>query len=335
MEKLSNHRSYDGIKLAIIGAGKWGKNHIRTANSLLRSENIIVFDTNANASEIVASVNSDIHFTTEIENVTNNKEINAVIISSPAETHYELSREFIENGKNVLVEKPITLQVDHAEELVELSNNNNVKLMVGHVLLYHPAVEKIKEGINEGKIGTLQYLYSNRLNLGALRKEENVFWSFAPHDISLLQYIIEDDPINIESFGAVYLQRDIEDTTLTYLEYPNNIRGHIHVSWLHPFKEQRLVVVGDEGMYVFEDTLKTDKLKLYKKGFKIGENGFEKYDEDFVSIELEDKMPLTEEHVHFYASILNDTKPITDGKHALQVLKILDAATKKLHKAAV
>lgn len=326
---------YNKINLGIIGAGRWGKNHVRTANGLLDAGNITVFDTNPEAANIINNINPDINFTTNIDDILNNNDLNAVVISSPAETHYQLAKQCMQKGKNVLVEKPITLVVDEAEELAKIAEEYKVKLMVGHVLLYHPAVIKIKEGIQQGNIGKLQYVYSNRLNLGALRKEENVFWSFAPHDISLLQFYIEQEPVNIEAHGAIYLQHNIEDTTLTYFDYPNNIKAHIFVSWLHPFKEQRLVIVGDTGMYVFEDSLKTDKLKLYRKGFRQGENGLEKYDDDFESISFEEKMPLTEEHIHFYESIINDTTPRTDGRHALQVLKILDTATKKLHKETV
>ncbi|MBI9073435.1 MAG: Gfo/Idh/MocA family oxidoreductase [Melioribacteraceae bacterium] len=324
--------NFKKINLAIIGSGRWGFNHVRTAKSLLEANQITVFDTNKAAEEKIRELNSEIKFTSDISNILSDESINAVIIATPAETHFEIAKKCLESGKNVLVEKPITLHVDEAQKLYDLSVNNNLKLMVGHVLLYHPAVLKIKEEMESGKIGKLQYIYSNRLNLGAIRSEENILWSFAPHDISIMQFFTDSYPTDITAKGEDFIQNGIEDTTLTYLEYPTGVRGHIFVSWLHPFKEQRLVVIGEKGMYVFEDSLKTDKLKFYDKGFKKVDGEFQKFDNDFESIEFEAKMPLGEEHLHFYNSILNNTTPRTDGKHALEVLRILDSATKELKK---
>lgn len=321
---------FKDINLAIIGAGRWGFNHVRTANSLLNPNQITVFDTNELAKEKVAELNSGINFTTDINNILDDESINAVIIATPAETHFELAKSCMEAGKNVLVEKPITLYVEEAQKLYDLSLNLNLKLMVGHVLLYHPALLKIKQEITSGKIGKLQYIYSNRLNLGAIRSEENILWSFAPHDISIMQFLTESYPSSITARGEDFLQNGIEDTTLTYLKYPTGVHGHIFVSWLHPFKEQRLVVVGEKGMYVFEDSLKTDKLKFYDKGFEKVDGEFRKFDNDFEAVDFEEKMPLAEEQIHFYNSIINNTTPRTDGKHALEVLRILDAATKEI-----
>jgi UDP-2-acetamido-3-amino-2,3-dideoxy-glucuronate N-acetyltransferase len=318
------------LKIGIIGAGRWGKNHVRTANSLLQPEQIVVLDFDDKKSGIVKEINEKIIFTTDINQILNDPDISGVIIASPAETHYELTKQALMAGKNVLVEKPIALDVGEAEELVKVAENKNLKLMVGHVLLYHPAVLKIKEEIDSGRIGMLQYIYSNRLNLGAIRSEENILWSFAPHDISVIQYLVNKEPVSVKADGAVFVQKNIEDTTLTYLEYPDGVKAHIFVSWLHPFKEQRLVVIGSEGMIVFEDTLKEEKLKFYKKGFVKSEEGIEKFDSEFELIEHESKMPLTEEHIHFYDCIINDKTPRTDGNHAVEVLKILQKASEKL-----
>lgn len=318
------------IKLAIIGAGRWGFNHVRTANQLLDAKNIIVFDSFPEVENKIKELNSEINFTTDFDSVLNDKEINAVIIATPAETHFEIAKKSLEAGKNVLVEKPITLVPTEAEELLNLSLSLNLKLMVGHVLLFHPAVLRIKDGIEKGEIGHLQYIYSNRLNLGAIRSEENALWSFAPHDISVIQFLVGDNPIDVQANGGAFVQQGIEDSTLTFLTYPNNVKAHIFVSWLHPFKEQRMVIIGDKGMYVFEDSLKTEKLKLFPKGFKEVDGVIEKFDADYEVIEFESKMPLAEEQKHFYESIENDTTPRTDGKHALEVLQILDEATKRI-----
>jgi UDP-2-acetamido-3-amino-2,3-dideoxy-glucuronate N-acetyltransferase len=317
---------FDKIELGIIGSGRWGINHVRTANQLLGKNLKYVCDFDADTSERIREISNEIPFTTDPEDILTNPDINSVIVSTPAESHFELARKALLNGKNVLVEKPITLVSSDAKELVDIAENENKKLMVGHVLLYHPAVKKIKELINKNVIGKLQYIYSNRLNLGSIRSEENILWSFAPHDISVIQYLLGSNPVFIDAKGADFVQDDIEDTTLTYLVYPGNIHAHIFVSWLHPFKEQRLVIIGTEGMFVFEDSLKTDKLKFYPKGFKNVNGKPQKFEADFEVIEFENLPPLTEEHKHFYYSIINNRKPLTDGVHAVEVLEILEKA---------
>jgi UDP-2-acetamido-3-amino-2,3-dideoxy-glucuronate N-acetyltransferase len=322
---------YNGkIKLAIIGAGRWGFNHVKTAAGILSPSNITICDSSKSSIKKVKDFNPGIVTTDKIEDIINDSNINAVIIASPAETHYQIAKSILKAGKNILVEKPITLVTSEAESLLSISNKMNLKLMVGHILLYHPAVIKMKKGIDDGTIGKLQYIYSNRLNLGAIRSEENILWSFAPHDISLIQYFTGSSPETINAHGATFLQKGIEDTTLTYLEYPGNIKAHIFVSWLHPFKEQRLVVVGEKGMYVFEDSAKTEKLKFYSKGFRKVNGALEKFEEDYEVIEFENKSPLSEEHLHFYNSIINNTEPLTNGRHAIEVLKILEEASKSL-----
>lgn len=323
---MDNHK----IKLAIIGAGKWGLNHIRTAYRLLGKDLIYVCDINQEREKEVKKISPEIHFTTDLTSILDTNEINSVIISTSAETHYELAKKFILKGINVLVEKPLTLHSYETEELIKLANENDVKLMVGHVLLYHPAIKKIKELISQGLIGRIQYIYSNRLNLGSVRSEENILWSFAPHDVSVIQYFLELYPKKIYAKGSCFLQPEIEDVTLTYLKYPGNINAHIFVSWLHPFKEQRMVITGTKGMLVFEDSLKSEKLKFYPKGF-ININGvIQKFDDNYKVIDFPDKQPLEEEQQHFFNCIMNNTKPLTDGQHALEVLKILEEATTKL-----
>lgn len=317
---------FEEIGLGIIGAGRWGINHVRTANQLLGKNLKFVCDFNSAAADKVAGVSSEIPFTTRLEDVIENPEINAVVIATPAETHYEIAKKALMKGKNVLVEKPITLISTHARELVEIADRKDMKLMVGHVLLYHPAVKKIKEMMTEDKIGRLQYIYSNRLNLGSIRTEENILWSFAPHDISVIQFLLESNPVYVDAKGATILQSEIEDTTVTYLSYPGNIHAHIFVSWLHPFKEQRLVVIGDKGMVVFEDSLKTDKLKFYPKGFKNINGSLQKFEGDFEVVEFADQQPLSEEQKHFFNSIINNKRPLTDGVHAVEVLEILEKA---------
>ena len=323
--------SYNTIRLAIIGGGRWGFNHIKTAYSLLNSSQIIVVDPNREVEKRMHENNiQEVRYFPDFDTALNDPLINSVIIATPAETHFSLALEFLKKGKNVLVEKPITLNVEEAEELVSIAEERSLKLMVGHVLLYHPAVKKIKEEILNGRIGKLQYIYSNRLNLGAVRTEENILWSFAPHDISIIQFLVDAIPESIIARGSQFLQNGIEDTTLTYINYPDNVSAHIFVSWLHPFKEQRLVVVGSEGMFVFDDTLKEGKLKFYKKGFKSVNGKIEKFDSEYEIIRIAEAMPLAEEQKHFFDCVEKDEKPLTDGRHAVEVLKILEEATQFL-----
>lgn len=322
---------FEGIKLAIIGGGKWGQNHIKTAHKLLGDKLLVVCDVNKSVEEKVKNISPDIKFSNDLDSVFSNEEINSVIIATPAETHYEISKMCLINGKHILTEKPLTLLSSETINLIEIAEKYNKKIMVGHVLLFHPAIVKLKSMIEGGVIGNIQYIYSNRLNLGTIRKEENILWSFAPHDVSIIQYLIGEKPISVYAEGAVFLQENIEDTTLTFLKYKNNISAHIFVSWLHPFKEQRLVVIGDKGMIVFEDSLKEEKLKFYKKGFNIVGDSIEKFESEYEVIPFENKQALEEEQIHFFNSILNDTVPKTDGYHAKEVLEILEQAQTNLN----
>ncbi len=323
---------FEELKIAIIGSGRWGMNHVRTASAILPPGNITVVDTNSAASEKVKAISPDIVFTGDLDAVLNDSTISCVIIATPAETHFAVGKKCMLSGKHALIEKPITLLAKDAKELADLAVEKNLKLMVGHILLYHPAVLKIKEMIDDGRIGNLQYIYSNRLNLGAIRSEENILWSFAPHDISVIQFLTGSSPVDIKASGAAFVQSVVEDTTLTYLEYPKGVHAHIFVSWLHPFKEQRLVVIGEEGMIVFEDSLPKDKLKFYKKGFKVENGKVEKFDSEAEVVAFADAQPLADEQKHFFSSVLENTEPRTNGQHALEVLRILEQATKKLKK---
>jgi len=320
------------FNIAVVGCGKWGMNHVRTANKLFGYKFKYCIDNAEGSEETVKAISDKIIFTTDIKDIINDDMVNAVIVSTPAETHFEIAKKLLLAGKNILVEKPITLNSNEAKILDEIANERDLILMVGHLLLFHPAILKIKEFINNGKLGKLQYIYSNRLNLGTVRTEENILWSFAPHDISVIQFFTEDVPSDVAATGAVFLQENIQDTTLTILKFKNNIHAHIYVSWLHPFKEQRLVVIGDKSMMMFEDTLKDNKLKFYPKGFDIVNGLPVKRDEDFENIEFASTSPLELEQKHFIDCILNHTTPRTDGKNAIEVLETLERAQNELIK---
>jgi UDP-2-acetamido-3-amino-2,3-dideoxy-glucuronate N-acetyltransferase len=327
---LNTQYSFMKFNLAIIGCGKWGFNHVKTAHRLFGDNFKIACDNFPDREALINSLSPDIKFTTSIDDIVKDPEINAVIISTPAETHFEIAKSLLENGKHVLVEKPITLNSDDAKMLKEIADENKLILMVGHLLLFHPAILKIKEFLDENKLGRLQYIYSNRLNLGTIRSEENILWSFAPHDISVIQFLTGCVPEKVLATGAVFVQNGIHDTTLTILEFPNNVHAHIYVSWLHPFKEHRLVVIGDKSMMVFEDTLPSGKLKFYPKGFDIVDGLPVKREADFEVIEYDNISPLDIEQLHFAECVKENKQPVTDGTNAIEVLETLELAQNEL-----
>ena len=319
--------------VCVIGAGYWGKNHIRTLNELGYLGGIV--ESNQETLNRFAEQYPDVKGFISLDDALQDDQFSGFTIATPAETHYPLAKQIMEAGKHVLVEKPLTLQEDHAKELVRLSEENNVNLMVGHVLLFHPAIKKIKALIDSGKIGKLQYIYSNRLNLGQVRTEENVFWSLAPHDISIFQYFTETFPEAIHASGSTFLQKGIHDSTLTQFKYPNGIEGHIFVSWLHPFKEHRLVVIGSEAMITFEDSSEGKPLNLYAKKFDMDKGVPEKIDGPVTLIEYEQKMALTEELIYFVDHLEGKKPNIANGKHALGVTKILVDVSRQLSNGVI
>ena len=209
--------------------------------------------------------NCQVYQNLDDENI--NKYDGFIIATNPS-SHFSLAKKVILKGKPVLVEKPLTMDFKSSKILCDLASERNVNLMVGHILLFHPAFQKMKELVDGGKVGEIQYIYSNRLNQGVVRKDENVFWSFAPHDIAIFQFLTNSFPDRINSIGGAFIREEIHDTTMTYLKYPNGIQGHIYVSWLHPFKEHRLVIIGTKGSIHFEDSLVNKPLLLYKKNMK-------------------------------------------------------------------
>ena len=314
--------------VCVVGAGYWGKNHIRILHELGFLGGIV--ESNKETLNRFAEQYPDVKGFLSLNEALQDKSFLGFTVATPAKTHYSVAKQAMEAGKHVLVEKPLALEKKHAEELIHLSEKNNVNLMVGHVLLFHPAIKKIKELINKGKIGKLQYIYSNRLNLGQVRMEENVFWSLAPHDISVFQYFTNSFPTSIHASGSAFLQEGIHDSTLTQLKYPSGVEGHIFVSWLHPFKEHRLVVIGTEAMITFEDSSEGKPLKLYAKKIDMEKGIPEKIDGPVTLIDYEQKMALTEE-LQYFVSHLDGKKPnIANGKHALEVTKILVWASKQL-----
>ncbi len=315
--------------VCVIGAGRWGKNHITTLHNLGYLGGIV----ESNLTVLAAFQEKFPHvpcFSTVAEAL--NEDFNGFTIATPAETHFAIAKQVMTAGKHVLVEKPLTLKAAEAVALKEMAASKKVNLMVGHVLLFHPAFQKIKQMLTDGTLGKLQYLYSNRINLGTIRTEENVFWSFAPHDIALFQYLTESMPVKVTSRGMDILQDGVHDTTITTLEYPGKTMGHIFVSWLHPFKEHRFVVVGSKGMIRFEDSQEGKPLVYYDKsvswqeGKPIPRSGAAWF------VEYDNTMPLTAELKYFTDHLNGDPITISNGESAVEVMKILEDATENLNR---
>lgn len=306
--------------VTVIGSGYWGKNLVRNFHSLgaLR----VICDTDPTREPWAKTQYPDVAFTALLEAVLEDEQIKAVAVATPAVTHYEIAKVALQTGKDVFVEKPLALQVWQGEELVGLAEKNGRILMVGHILLYHPAVIECGELISKGELGKIQYLYSNRLNIGKIRTEENILWSFAPHDISVMLALLNEEPSTVSCHGANYLHQGIADVTMSEFVFPSGVRAHIFVSWLHPFKEQRLVIVGSDKMAVFDDTA-DDKLVLYphKISWKDRIPVAVKAEAEPVPISV--KEPLQIECEHFLECIRSRERPRSDGKEGLQVLKIL------------
>jgi len=316
------------VNIAVAGAGYWGKNLVRNFESLGALK--VICDSQEKTLHDFSKRYPDVAVTESFESVLEDAQITAVSIATPAETHFEMVRASLEANKHVFVEKPLALREEQGMELQQLAEERKKVLMVGHLLQYHPAVVKLKQLVSEGELGKIQYIYSNRLNLGKIRTEENILWSFAPHDISVILSLTDEMPEWVTSSGAYYLHQNVADVTLSNLSFPSGIRAHIFVSWLHPYKEQRLVVVGDRKMAVFNDVEQKDKLLLYPHRIEWKDHVPVPDKREAERVPLDMKEPLKEECRHFIHCVKENIRPKTDGGEALRVLKVLQACQESL-----
>ena len=316
-----------GIRVAVVGCGYWGKNLVRVFSELGALDSVC--DTDESRWGALTIRGPAPRFTANLRDVLDDPAISAVALATPAATHFNLVREAIEAGKDVLVEKPLALTAAEGERLVELAERNKRILMVGHILLYHPAVIKLRQLIHEGALGRILYCYSNRLNMGLIRTEENILWSFAPHDISVMLHLLGEEPVAAEADGQSYLTPGVVDVTLSRLKFKSGVNGHIFVSWLHPVKEQRLVVVGSEKMAVFDDQA-ADKLVLYPHRVDWAGRAPKAVKAEGVAVELPPAEPLKQECLHFLECAARRETPLSDGREGLRVLRVLDACQQSL-----
>ncbi len=315
--------------IVVAGAGYWGKNLVRNFYEL--GHLYAICDSNDLLAAGFSEKYPNVPFMTDYEAVLTDDAVHGVVVATPAAMHYGMVKRALTAGKHVLVEKPLSLSVKEGEELVELAERKGLVLMVGHILHYHPAVQKLKELLDDGYLGKIQYIYSNRLNIGKIRTEENILWSFAPHDISTMLMLLGEQPDKVFAHGGSYLQENVADTTITYLNFPSGVKAHIFVSWLHPFKEQKLVVVGDRSMAVFNDTAK-DKLVIYAHEIQWKNRVPIASKAEGQVIPIDSAEPLRNECLHFIECIKEGKKPRTDGQEGLRVLRILTASQESLDK---
>ena len=309
------------MRIAVVGCGHWGQNLVRVFSTL--KSLAVVCDADPLARRKALEIDAEVEVVSSFASVISSS-IDAVVIATPAETHYDLAKAALEADKDVFVEKPLALAYGEGAHLVRLASERRRILMVGHVLEYHPAVLKLLDLISEGEIGDVRYAYSNRLSLGKVRREENILWSFAPHDIAVILRLMDDMPVQVGAHGGAYLQPNIPDVTVTNMLFQDGKRAHIHVSWLHPFREQRLVVVGSRKMASFDDIER--KLIVYDLRVELTEADPLPVSGDHEIVAFSSDEPLLLEGRAFLDALSSRVPPTTDGDSALRVLKVLQAA---------
>jgi predicted dehydrogenase len=311
--------------VAVVGCGYWGKNLVRNFHRL--GALAAVCDATPSGRATASEIAPQVPVMGGLDEVLRGG-VSGVVIATPAETHYEIASRALSAGKDVFVEKPLALTFEQGAALVRLAEESKAVLMVGHVLEYHPAIVRMRELVASGELGRVRYISSNRLNLGKVRREENILWSFAPHDIAIILRLTGSMPFQVAALGGSYVQPNIADVTVTHLLFDNGVRAHVYVSWLHPFKEQRLVVVGSKKMASYDDV--TKRLVLYDQRVELQEGQPVPIKGKGDEVSFTSDEPLLLECRAFLDSIATRRAPTTDGASGLRVLQVLQAAQRSL-----
>ena len=324
------------IQIAVVGIGGWGKNLARNYFQIAEANLRYVCDLDEKKLAAAREQYPGTATTKSFDDILKDPDLDAVVIATTAPTHFGLAKRALLAGKDVYVEKPFVLEVIQAEELIQLAESSGQVLMVGHLLEYHPVVIKLKEMIDSGDLGKIYYIYSQRLNLGTVREDENALWNFAPHDISAILYLLNKNPVDIAARGQSYLRNGVEDVVFFTLTFADNSMANIHVSWLDPHKVRKLTIVGSNKMAVFDDLEATEKLRIYDKGaqFTTEYNTYAEYIGlrfgDVTIPYIKAGEPLREECMHFLDCIRKRSRPKSDGHDGLRVVRVLDAAQRSL-----
>jgi predicted dehydrogenase len=315
------------IRVGVVGLGYWGPNLARNFAAIAGCELAWLCDESIEACDRLASSFPGARATSELEDLLNDPELDAVILATPVPTHAALAIRVAESGKHCFVEKPLATTATDAEAAVAAAEHAGRILMVGHLLEYHPAVDRLKDLIDEGQLGGLYYVYSNRLNLGKLRAEENALWSLGAHDVSVILRLIGEEPVECSAHGESYVRAPVQDVVFCFLRFPSGIVAHLHLSWLDPHKERRLTVVGARRMATFDDMLLDGKLTVYDKGFDEDAHTWGEYitrsGESF-SPQITNAEPLRIECEHFIECIRSGSTPRSDGHSGLRVVRVLE-----------
>jgi predicted dehydrogenase len=315
--------------ILVAGCGHWGKNLVRNFAAIGALK--YISDPNKKLAQSMADQYQIEHI--PYDQAIKSNEVEGVVIAAPAQFHAEMSISAMKLGKHVYVEKPLAMTQQEAEDMIQISKKYNVKLMVGHLLQYHPIFEKMKSIIHKGELGKLDYLYSNRLSFGKIRSEEDVIWSFAPHDISMILSLTKELPHKIRTDSSSILQKGISDLATIHLDFKNGLKAHVFVSWLNPYKEQKIIAICKKGMLVFDDTMQWDKkLSLYKHIIELDDGMPSTIKADPVFINVEEDEPLKRECKYFIDLIDGNVKDRTDGTEGLRVLKVLTSASESIVK---
>ena len=314
--------------ICVVGCGYWGRNLVRNFDQLGRLRGI--YDSNRDTAEQVGSRHPGARVYQNLEEVLADPQVCALAIATPAGEHAQIALTAMWAGKDCFVEKPLALTAEEGEQMVEIARQTGRILMVGHLLRYHPAIRVIQQLVESGEIGRLEYVYSNRLSMGKIRKEENALWSFAPHDVSLILMLTGQLPLQVSAVGGAYLQPNIADVTVSNLLFERGMRAHIFVSWLHPYKEQRLVVIGSKKMVLFEDSRPADRLQIFNKEIAWKNGNLEATAHSGIPLAYDPVEPLKEECAHFLKCVDTRQTPLTPGREGVQVLEVLQACQRSL-----
>lgn len=324
------------IHVGMVGVGYWGPNLARTFHGLPGARLQKIADRDPRAVERLSRLYPDVEVTQDTPSVLGDPKIDAVVLAVPPSLHFTLGKEALEQGKHLLVEKPLTLKTEDAERLIKLAQERQRILMVGHLLIYHPAVAKLKDLVISGTLGEIFYIYSRRLNLGKIRKEENALWNFAPHDISVILYLLDRTPVEVSAVGSSYLQKDVEDVSFINLVFEGQVMANLHVSWLDPHRRREFTIVGSKKMALFNDVSTTEKIRVYDKGFS-SVRSYDSFGEslsirmgDIWSPWVEPTEPLKRECQHFIDCIVEGRQPLSDGWAGLRVVRVLEAAQESM-----
>ena len=332
------------IRIALIGYGYWGPNYARALSELPDTKVTAICDALPERRERAASRFPQIAVSGDLRETLGRTDIDAVIVSTPATTHYEVARLALESGRHVLVEKPLATEVEHCEELAELAEKKGRVLMVAHTFLYNPGIRKLRECVRSSSFGRVYYLHSTRTNLGPIRHDVNAIWDLAPHDISIFNYILDEVPQWASAIGSRALGNSREDVGFITLGYENEVIGNIHVSWADPNKVREVVVVGSRQRVVFDDLNDLERVRIFEKGISVGEKDAGSFGEfkllvrdgDIISPKIEFSEPLKNQATDFIAAVSQNRKPLSDvltGTHVVQTLKAIEASIRERGRA--